>query len=85
MTIYNPNVDIFNDNVHTNFGLNKSIRSQIIEQKNPEFCHQSRAVFSVANLRKIMIYNKEIGLVTDDVYTKFGLDRSIRSRDIKKN
>ena len=32
MTIYNTNVDIFNDNVHTNFGLNKSIRSQIIEQ-----------------------------------------------------
>ena len=27
MTIYNPNVDLVNDNVYTKFGLNKSIRS----------------------------------------------------------
>ena len=33
MTIYNPNVDFVNDNVYTKFGLNKSIRSQNIEQK----------------------------------------------------
>ena len=31
--IYNPNVDLVNDNVYTNFGLNLSIRSQDIEQK----------------------------------------------------
>ena len=28
---------------------------------------------SVANLRKIMIYNTNVDLVNDDVYTKFGL------------
>ena len=33
MTIYNSNVDLVNDNVYTKFGFNKSIRSQIIEQK----------------------------------------------------
>ena len=31
--IYNTNVDLLNDNVYTQFGLNLSIRSQNIEQK----------------------------------------------------
>ena len=38
---------------------------------------------SVANLRKTMIYNTNIDLVNDDVYTKFGLILSIRSQDIE--
>ena len=38
---------------------------------------------SVANLRKTIIYNTNIDLVNDDVYTKFGLILSIRSQDIK--
>ena len=33
MTIYDPNVDLVNDNVYTKFCLDKSIRSQDIEQK----------------------------------------------------
>ena len=33
MTIYNSNVDLVNDNVQIKFGLNKSFRSQDIEQK----------------------------------------------------
>ena len=33
MTIYDPNVDLVNDNVNTKFGLDKSICSQVIEQK----------------------------------------------------
>ena len=33
MTIYNPNVDLVNDNVYTKFGLNRSIQFQDIEQK----------------------------------------------------
>ena len=32
MILYNPNVDLVNDNEYTKFGLNKSIRSQDIEQ-----------------------------------------------------
>ena len=37
---------------------------------------------SVANLRKIMIYNTNVDLVNDNVYTKFGLNQSIRFQDI---
>ena len=38
---------------------------------------------SVANLRKTIIYNTNIDLVNDDVYTKFGLILYIRSQDIE--
>ena len=39
---------------------------------------------SFANLRKTMIYNTNIDLVNDNVYTKFGLNRSIRFEDIEQ-
>ena len=39
---------------------------------------------SVANLRKTTIYNTNVDLVNDDVYTKFGLILSIRSQDIEQ-
>ena len=39
--------------------------------------------YSVANLRKTIIYNTNIDLVNDDVYTKFGLILSILSQDIE--
>ena len=35
---------------------------------------------SFANLRKTMIYNTNIDLVNDYVYTKFGLNRTISSQ-----
>ena len=38
---------------------------------------------SFANLRKTMIYNTNIDLV-NDVYTKFGLNPSIRFQDIEQ-
>ena len=38
---------------------------------------------SVANLRKTTIYNANVDLVNDDMYTKFGLIQSIRSQDIE--
>ena len=38
---------------------------------------------SVANLQKNMIYNTNVDLVNDDVYTKFGLILSILSQDIE--
>ena len=37
---------------------------------------------SVANLQKTMIYNTNVDLVNDNVYTKFGLNLSIRFQDI---
>ena len=39
---------------------------------------------SVANLRSTTIYNTNIDLVNDDVYTKFGLSLFIRSLDIEQ-
>ena len=38
---------------------------------------------SVANLRKTKIYNTNVDLADDNVYTKFGLNLSIRSQDIE--
>ena len=37
---------------------------------------------SVANLRKTTIYNSNVDLVNDDVYTKLCLILSIRAQDI---
>ena len=39
---------------------------------------------SVAKLRKAMIYNTNVDLVNDNVYTKFGLNQSIRYLDIEQ-
>ena len=39
---------------------------------------------SVACLQKTIIYNNNVDLVNDNVYTKFGLNRSIRFRDIEQ-
>ena len=40
---------------------------------------------SVANLQKKKIYNTNIDLVNDNVFTKFGLILSIRSQDTEQN
>ena len=39
---------------------------------------------SVANLRKTKIYNTNLDLVTDNVYTNSGLILSIRSQDMEQ-
>ena len=39
---------------------------------------------SVANLRKTMIFNTNIDLVNDNVYTKYGINRFIRFQDIEQ-
>ena len=39
---------------------------------------------SVANLRKTMIYNTNVDLVDDNVYTTFSLNRSISFQDIEQ-
>ena len=40
---------------------------------------------SVANLqKKTKIYNTKVDLVDDNVFTKFGLNRSIRFQDIEQ-
>ena len=39
---------------------------------------------SVANLQKTMIYYSNVNLVNDNVFTKFGLNRSIHLQDIEQ-
>ena len=39
---------------------------------------------SVANLIKTKIYHTNVDFVNDNVYTKFGLNLSIRSQDIEQ-
>ena len=39
---------------------------------------------SVANLQKTTIYNTKVDLVDDNVFTKFGLNWSIRFQDIEQ-
>ena len=39
---------------------------------------------SVANLQKMTIYDTNVDLVNDNVYTKFGYVLSIYSQDIEK-
>ena len=81
--IYNTNLDLVTDNVYTNFGLILSIRSQDIEQKK-QILTSIKGRNSVANLRKTTIYNTKVDLVDDNVFTKFGLNRSIRFQDIEQ-
>ena len=81
--IYNTNLDLVTDNVYTNFGLILSIRSQDIEQKK-QFFTSIKGRNSVANLRKTILYNTKVDLVNDNVFTKFGLNRSIRFQDIEQ-
>ena len=39
---------------------------------------------SVVNLRKTKIYITNVDIVNDNVYTKFGLNLSIRSQDMEQ-
>ena len=75
--IYITDLDLVNVNEYTKFCqfvLKILSKNQIPTIKCPN---------SVANLRKTTIYNINVDLVNDDVYTKFGLILSIRSQDIE--
>ena len=49
-----------------------------------QFLTSIKGRYSFAILRKTMIYNTNIDLVNDNVYTKFGLNLSIRFQDIEQ-
>ena len=51
---------------------------------NSQILTSIKARNSVANLRKTTIYDTNIDLVNDNVYTKFGLNRSFRFQDIEQ-
>ena len=81
-TIYNPNVDLVNDDVYTKFGLIPSIFLKILSKN--QILTSIKGRNSVANFGKTKIYNTNLDLVTDNVYTNFGLILSIRSHDINQ-
>ena len=70
MTLYNPNLDLINVNVHTKFRLILFILCQEIEQN--EILTPIKVCNSVANLRKMKFYNPNLVLINDNVHTKFG-------------
>ena len=56
---------------------------QLVLKKN-QILTSIKGCNSVANLRKTKIYNTNVDLVNDNMYTKFGLNLSIRSQDIEQ-
>ena len=82
-TINNTNKNLVNDDVYTNFLLILSICSKKILSKT-RILTSIKGSNSVANLRKTKIYNTNIDLVNDNVYTKFGLNLFILSQDIEQ-
>ena len=74
-TIYFTNVDLVNDDVHTNLVLFCQFILKILSKN--QILTSIKGCNSVANLRKTKIYNTNLDLVTDDVYTNFGVILSI--------
>ena len=68
--------------MYTKFGLNLFICSQILSKN--QILTSIKGRNSVANLRNTMIYITNIDLVNDYVYTKFGLNRSIRFQVVEQ-
>ena len=62
-----------------------SIRLFVLKiwSKNP-ILTSIKGSYSVANLRKTMIYNTNVDLVNKNVHTKFGLNLSIHFQDIEQ-
>ena len=56
---------------------------QLVLKKN-QILTSIKGRYSVANLQKSKIYNTNVELVNDNVYTKFGLNLSIRSQNIEQ-
>ena len=69
--------------MYRKFGLNKSVGSQDIEQKLNSDIYQW-PLLCCKFVKKKKIYNPNIDLVNDNVYTKFGLNKSIRFQYIEQ-
>ena len=83
ITINNTNKNLVNDDVYKFFlshSVNLFSRYLIINQ----ILTSIKGSNSVAILRKTKIYNTNIDLVNDNVYTKFGLNLFILSQDIEQ-
>ena len=83
-TIYFTNVDLVNDDVMCIQNLVLFCQFVLKILSKNQILTSIKGRYSVANLRKTKIYNTNLDLVTDNVYTNFGLILSIRSQDIEQ-
>ena len=80
--IYNTNIDLSMMMCIQNLVLFCQFVLKILSKN--QFLTSIKGRNSFAILRKTMIYNTNIDLVNDNVYTKFGLNQSIRFQDIEQ-
>ena len=71
MMLYNTNIDLFNDNVYTKNCLNSAHPFSRYWAKK-QFLTSIKGRNFVTNLRTMTIYNTNLDLVNDNVYTKCG-------------
>ena len=83
--IYNTNLDLVTDYVLQCIQTLVSFCQFVLKilSKN-QILISIKGRNSVANLRKTKIYDTKVDLVDDNVFTKFGLNRSIRFQDIEQ-
>ena len=69
MKLYNPNIDLINDNVHTKFGKKLSVLILKILSGN-QILTLIKGHNSVANEQKSVLYNPNLDVININVYTK---------------
>ena len=69
-TIYNPNLDLINDNVYTKLVKFCPLVLKIL--RGNEVLTSIKGRNSVANLRNLTLYNPNLDTINVYVYTKFG-------------
>ena len=80
--IYNTNVDLVKDNDIQN--LDSFCQFVLKLLRKNQILTSIKGHNSVVNLRKTTIYNTDVDLVNNNVFTKFGVILSIRSQDIEQ-
>ena len=83
-TIYFTYVDLVNDDVYSTNKLVLFCQLVLKILSKNQILMSIKGRNSVANLRKTKIYNTNLDLVTDNVYTNFGLILSMCSQDIEQ-
>ena len=83
--IYNTNLDLVTDKVIMCIQTLVSFCQFLLKilSKN-QILTSIKGRNSLANMRKTTIYNTKLDLVDDNVFTKFGLNRSIHFKDIEQ-
>ena len=70
MKLYNPNIDLINDNVHTKIGQILSTVLKILSGN--EILTPTKGYNSVANMQKNSALQSNLDVINVNVYTNFG-------------